>query len=121
MEKVKAEVIDFEKEQKKQEFKRKVKEGFNNVGRWIIRNKELIIFFTPIVIGGTTTVVKVVGRYVNNRKQEQIKNLYCYDRSLGHYWALRRELSNKEWVEIDQRKKNGERLADILSEMRVLK
>ena len=50
-----------------------------------------------------------------------MKDLYCYDRSLGHYWRLRRELSNKEWLEIDQRKKNGERLADILDEMKVLK
>ena len=30
-------------------------------------------------------------------------------------------LSNKEWLEIDSRKRNGERLSDILSEMKVLK
>lgn len=48
------------------------------------------------------------------------KHLYCYDRSLGHYWKLRRELTNEEWLEIDKRKKNGERLSDILDDMRVL-
>jgi len=53
--------------------------------------------------------------------KEKAKDLYCYDRSVGHYWKLRRELSNKEWLEIDQREKNGERLSDILSEMKVLK
>ncbi len=53
--------------------------------------------------------------------KEKVKDLYCYDRSVGHYWKLRRELSNKEWLEIDQREKNGERLSDILSEMKVLK
>ena len=63
----------------------------------------------------------MVSKRINLRKQEELKDLYCYDRSLGHYWRLRRELSNKEWLEIDQRKKNGERLSDILAEMTVLK
>ena len=66
-------------------------------------------------------MVKVVGKYVNQHKQEDLKDLYCYDRSLGHYWKLRRELTNDEWLEIDKRKKNGERLSDILDELKVLK
>ena len=53
-------------------------------------------------------------------KEQTLKDLYCYDRSLGHYWKLRRELTNEEWLEIDKRKKNGERLSDILDAMRVL-
>lgn len=73
------------------------------------------------MIGGVTTVCKVVGKRITLHKEEGVKNLYCYDRSLGHYWRLRRELSNKEWLEIDQRKKNGERLSDILAELKVLK
>ena len=28
---------------------------------------------------------------------------------------------NREWVEIDKRRRNGERMADILNELRVLK
>lgn len=80
-----------------------------------------MITLTPIVIGGLTTITKVVGKHVNLRKQETLKDLYCYDRSLGHYWRLRRELSNQEWLEVDRRKRNGERLADILADMRVLK
>lgn len=39
----------------------------------------------------------------------------------GMRWGIRRELKNSEWVEIDKRKANGERLADILSETKVLK
>ena len=54
-------------------------------------------------------------------KEKDLKDLYCYDRSLGHYWRLRRELTNAEWIEIDKRKNNGERLADILDELKVLK
>lgn len=98
-----------------------IKNKIRRAKEWAVRNKEVLISFTPIVITGVTTVTKVVGKHVNLRKAESVKNLYCYDRSLGHYWHLRRDLTNKEWLDIDRRKKNGERLADILSEMRVLK
>lgn len=108
-------------EVKRIELEFKVKSKLHDAKNWVVRNKELVIFFAPMVITGVTTVARVVGKNVNLRKEESVKNLYCYDRSLGHYWRLRRELSNREWVEIDQRKQNGERLADILSDMRVLK
>lgn len=103
------------------DLKWKAKFKFQDGKEWVIRNKETIITLTPIVVGGVATIVKVVGKNINLRKEESVKNLYCYDRSLGHYWALRRELSNKEWIEIDKRKRNGERLSDILAELRVLK
>ena len=119
---MKENVIDFRtKEQKKADFKAKINSKFQNGKEWVIRNKETLITLTPIWIGGLTTVSKVVGKHINLRKQESVKKLYCYDRSLGHYWGLRRELTNKEWLEIDKRKQNGERLSDILSEMKVLK
>lgn len=105
--------------------KREIKEWFNTKiqkgKEFVIRNKEALIMLTPVAIKGVTTVTKVVGKHINLRKEESVKNLYCYDRSLGHYWSLKRELTNQEWLEIDRRKKNGERLADILSDFRVLK
>lgn len=88
---------------------------------WFRNNREFILIVGPTVIGATTTLIKVVSKYVSLHKEKVVKDLYCYDRSLGHYWRLKRELSNHEWVEIDRRKQNGERLADILSELRVLK
>lgn len=118
----KVEIIDPElKKAYKQARKNKLKAKFQNGLEWIVDNKELVIYLAPVIIGATTTIVKVAGRSYNNHKAEAIKNLYCYDRSLGHYWKLKRELTNREWLEIDARKKNGERLADILSEMKVLK
>ena len=113
------------KEIKREARKRELKEKFNakiqNGKEWFIRNKETVIALTPVVIGGLTTIIKVVSKRINLAKEEELKDLYCYDRSLGHYWQLRRELTNKEWLEIDKRKKNGERLSDILDEMKVLK
>lgn len=114
--------VDFRSnEEKVKDLKLKIKSKLHDGKEWLMRNKETVIFLTPIVVGGVTTVVKVVGKHVNLRKEESVKNLYCYDRSLGHYWALRRELTNREWLEIDARKSNGERMADILDDLKVLK
>lgn len=112
---------DFRKETRKRVVKDKIKQWLKNWTEWCFRNKEVVITLTPVVIAGLTTVTKVVGKRVNLGKQERIKTLYCYDRSLGHYWRLKRELSNREWLEIDRRKRSGECLADILSSMKVLK
>ena len=101
----------------KERFKQKVRE----VKDWASANKEALIILTPVVIGGVTTVIKVTGKHINLRKEESLKNLYCYDRSLGHYWKLKRKLSNKEWLEIDARKNKGESLSNILASFKVLK
>ena len=114
-------IEEFKKEQKRREFKEKINRKIKDGYEWVCANKELVTVLTPIIASGTITVIKVVGKNINLRKAEQVKDLYCYDRSLGHYWKLRRELTNKEWLEIDRRRKNGERLADILSQMKVLK
>lgn len=113
------------KKAKFREFKENLKQKANNVRWWIYDNKEMIMVLGPGAIAGVVTIVvtivTTIGRHVNLRKEENLKDMYCYDRSLGHYWQLRRKLTNKEWLEIDTRKKNGERLADILEELKVLK
>lgn len=123
-----SETINFEDlkkridiENRKRTIKEKVFSKLNKGKEMFIENKENIIKLTPVVVGGLATLFKVVNKRRNLNKQEEIKKLYCYDRSLGHYWELRRELSNREWLEIDARKKNGERLSDILSDLKVLK
>lgn len=113
--------VNIDKELKRRMRKEKIHSKMQDVKAWFVKNKEAVIIITPIAIKGVTTIVKVVGKRRNLSKDEDLKELYCYDRSLGHYWKLRRELTNDEWLEIDRRKKNGERLSDILDELRVLK
>ena len=114
-------VKDIYESQRVQNFKSKVKEKLNNGKYWVIDNKETVMVLAPIVIGIATPIVKMVSKNITLRKAKDVKELYCYDRSLGHYWRLKRELTNNEWVTIDRRKKSGERLADILDSMKVLK
>ena len=106
---------------KRQRFKDKVLFKVQKVKDWTIRNRYTLATYVPVAISGLTIFTKVVGKRINLGKAERVKNLYCYDRSLGHYWRLKRKLSNREWLEIDKRKAKGERLADILAEMKVLK
>lgn len=101
--------------------KEKVREKWNDFKTFVYNNKDLIIVVGPAILGVVTVTIKTVNKQVKLKKEKDLKELYCYDRSLGHYWRLKRELSNSEWIEIDKRKKNGERLGDILSELRVLK
>lgn len=75
---------------------------------------------TPVVVGTIMQIARMVSRQDRLKKAKDLKELYCYDRSLGHYWKLRRELTNDEWLAIDARKRSEERLADILKELNVL-
>lgn len=113
------------KDFKKESRKRRVKNWFNerkiDVQNFYYNNKELVIASVPFIGAGIVFITKQSIKHHNINKEKEVKELYCYDRSLGHYWRLKRELTNSEWVEIDKRKKSGERLADILDELRVLK
>ena len=117
----KVEIIDFKKEEKKRQQKAKIQNKINSVINWISNNKEVVLLVGPSLLACTTAGIKAVSKHVNLHKEQDLKDLYCYDRSLGHYWRLRRELTNAEAVQIDKRKKNGEGLADILDELKVLK
>ena len=114
---------DFKKESKRRERKEKMDKFITNVLSKAQEHKEEIAFLTPVVIAGIGGITKVTKQIIRNRnlsKEEELKTLYCYDRSLGHYWKLKRPLSNNDWVQINDRRKRGESLADILSSMKVL-
>lgn len=104
------------------------KQNMRKVGDWISENRDIVLVSAPALIGLTATGIKAVAGIVNGvtkqiniQSEKKVKDFYCYDRSLGHYWTLRRELSNREWLAIDERRKNGERMADILNDLHVLK
>lgn len=105
------------KAQRREEFEEK-KARFK---RWFYNNKETIMVCTPIVLGAAAKGADAISRSIRHKRELDLKERYCYDPSLGHYWKLRRRLNNSDWVKIDRRKANGERMADILSDLKVLK
>lgn len=111
-------IIKAEKKAKKREaFQNKIK----SIGTWITNNKELVIVAIPVVAGAVTGATKLVKKTVVQRQAKDLKELYCYDPSLGHYWRLKRKLTNADWIKINARKNNGESLGTILDELKVLK
>lgn len=113
-------VEELERAQKEAARREKIHDIINNAKYWIEEHKGEILVLAPVALSTTIAIVKVVSRQKALSKQKDLKELYCYDRSLGHYWKLRRELTNREWIEIDSRKRNGERLSDILKDLNVL-
>lgn len=103
------------------DLKQKIKWKLDDAKGWVLKNKEMLTILTPILVSGSISIIKIVGKRHNLKSEKDLKELYCYDRSLGHYWRIKRNLSNREWLEINRRKHNGENLADILNSMRVLK
>lgn len=69
----------------------------------------------------TYQAVKKHNRIKRQEKQEKAKRTRIYDRSSGNYWYLKKELTNKQWLEINKRKKAGEKTGDILKSIKVLK
>lgn len=112
---------DFRKEQKKRERNEKLYNGVKKCTDWIQSNKEIAIGIGTFAVGAGGSMIKGLAKRQKVKEEKQLKNNYCYDRSLGHYWKLCRELTNEEWIAIDKRKRNGERLGDILAELKVLK
>lgn len=95
-----------------------------NKAKWFVEDHKAqiaaVAAATPVVVGTIMQIARMVSQQDRLKKAKDLKELYCYDRSLGHYWKLRRELTNDEWLAIDARKRSGERLADVLKELNVL-
>lgn len=102
------------------EANEKVKDFGKKTAKIIWENKELIIVVTPIVVSIVAPIAKAVTRHNNIQKEEDLKNLYWYDRSEGHYWKLKRELSAREYMDISRRRQAGEKLINILDDLRVV-
>lgn len=95
-----------------------------NKAKWFVEDHKAqiaaVAAATPVIVGTIMQIARMVSQQDRLKKAKDLKELYCYDRSLGHYWKLRRELTNDEWLAIDARKRSGERLGDILKELNVL-
>lgn len=66
-------------------------------------------------------ICKTIRSVFGTAKKEKLMKNSIYDRSEGHHWFLRRTPTNAEWYEVNYRRKNGERLGDILESMHLLK
>ena len=118
-----ASVIDEngkEVNQKWEDFKAKAKCKFIAAKNWCKNHQELVVAAVPALIGGFFEIVKIASKAEARGEEKELKELYIYDRSMGHYWKLRRRLTNSEYREIERRRAEGESMGEILESMRVL-
>ena len=104
-------------EEKSERAKWKVQDAID----WCREHKEAIIVFGPVIMGGIIEIAKISTKRHTVSEEKALKERYVYDRSTGHYYELRRKPKGSEWLQIEQRKQNGETLGWILNDMRLLK
>lgn len=103
------------------EFRHMVAEKCHDTADFIRENKEILVIAVPAAFGAVKSITKYTTTKSRLRKEQDLKNLYAYDYSTGHYWHLKRPLTNSEWRSVETMKKSGMSLGDIFASMRVLK
>lgn len=116
--------VDEHGQVKKKTWREKLSDGLHNTADWIRDNQELTVVLAPIMLAGlsyTGRIVHDISKIIISSNERKVTDRRCYDPCEGHYWTLKRKLSNKDWLEIQRRESYGERLGDILADMKVLK
>ncbi len=110
--------------EKKQNWKERISDGLHRAAEWVRYNQELVVVLAPVAVAGLTGVVKITKDIVRlsvAANERKVTDRRCYDPSEGHYWTLKRTLTNSDWLAVSHRLDTGESLGDILSDMGVLK
>lgn len=71
-------------------------------------------------LGAVVEIVRRIDRNAKRKREEDLKERYVYDRSLGSYWHLRRKPTQREQLEIERRKNSGEKYGAIFTSMKLL-
>lgn len=119
-------ILDLNKmkvESKWHAFTSKVREKAVDAYWWVKNNPEhatILVTVTTAVAGGAVKIGKSLLRTHNLKRERYNKERHIYDRSLGMYLHTKRPLRNKDFAAINARRNKGEKLADILTSMRIL-
>lgn len=97
------------------------KEKGRAVVAWGGEHKDTLMTFGPIVAGGLIEIVKISAKKKLVKEERKLKEQFVYDRPHGHSYETRRKVKSAEWLQIDQRRDDGEPLGRILSDMDLLK
>ena len=119
-------------EEKKKSLREKIADAKNyicdrkeEIWEWCKENKEVVMIGGTVIIGGAFDLVKSIIKSSEAQKEQSLRDDYIYDRSAGHYYRIKHIRSdrkrNRMYYEIDTRKRLGEPLNEILSDMKIMK
>lgn len=92
-------------------------------GAWCNANRDIVIVAVPVIgtfAGAGIKMHTQKQRKRNIEAEKEVKELYVYDNRLGHYWKVKRPLTNRQWRLIEARKNLGEPLGEILEDLKLL-
>lgn len=95
------------------------RDSFKKAKDWVLENPQA----TVSIISSVALLLRASQSFVVSHRlysQQNRKDHTFYDRSSGHYWQLRRKLNNADRAVIDRRKKKGDDMFDILSDLGVI-
>lgn len=101
--------------------KETVKRKWNDTKQWCSENKQLLIVLVPAGLAAANKALKTVDRMQERRYDYKERYLQVWDPATRQHVKLRRELTPAEQLELSQRNRDGERLTDILHDMKVAK
>lgn len=104
-------------EKAKRKAKRTGKVVWEATKEFCADNKEVV---ATTAIGLATWAIKDIKKSHDSKKEQEFRELYIYDRSMGVYHKLRKPLTNSQKVEINSRHAAGEPMYVILNNMRLL-
>lgn len=116
--------VKVEGKEYKRNWKEKLSDGLHTTADFIRDNKEMIVLLIPVATSAASCVGNIAKGLVRlgvAKTERKVTDRRCYDPSEGHYWTLKRALTNEDWLKVSQRQARGERLGDILADMRLLK
>lgn len=120
-------IITFEqiqKERKRRERRQKFEDTLGWLSGLLSDNKELAIIGIPAVVAITKGITNMISKSITANtvnKEIRFKERTIYDRSLGRYVELKRPLTPTEALTIEERRASGEKLHEILNDMKLLK
>lgn len=107
--------------QKLRDAGEKVKESGKKALAWVVSNKEVAVPAITLGLGTAYKIVRTVHAEAREQREERAKLLTTYDRSNDTYLRLRRQLTTKEKVELDERMQLGQTKTQALYQMGLLK
>lgn len=101
-------------------LKEKVEESKDKAKQWISDHKGDIAYGCYIAACVAAVAIPAIRKSRRNHMEAK-RERQVYDPSMGFYWETKRNLTNNQKLIIEQRRRHGEALGNILRDMDVLK
>lgn len=105
-------------------FKKDVKEKFRASCEWCKEHKEVVMAVAPIVLSGTFELAKAGMKYHDKRQERELeedKLNSVYDRSAGMYLDTIRPLTNDDYRQVQNLKRQGLTTGEALDRLGLLR